>query len=61
MDGLRITLGLVNSKTQQELGTFRTLLANEFFCTTEQIKMLEDIFGFELETLDNFLRRYLGV
>ncbi|MBF2016263.1 MAG: SDR family oxidoreductase [Rivularia sp. T60_A2020_040] len=61
IDGLRSGLGLVNSKTQTELGTFRTLLANEFFCKTEEVKNLEEIFGFELETLESFLRRYLGI
>jgi uncharacterized protein YbjT (DUF2867 family) len=61
VDGLRSALGLVNSKAQKELGTFRTLLANEFFCTTEEIKTLEEIFGFELETLESFLKRYLAV
>lgn len=61
VDGLRGALGLVNSQAQKELGTFRTLLANEFFCTTEEVKTLEEIFGFELETLENFLRRYLAV
>ena len=60
VDGLRSALGLVNPKAQKELGTFRTLLANEFFCTTEEVKTLEEIFGFELETLKSFLRRYLG-
>ena len=61
VDGLRTALGLVNSKSQKELGTFRTLLANEFFCTTEEVKNLEEIFGFELETLESFLKRYLAV
>ena len=61
VDGFRGALGLVNSKTQTELGTFRTLLANEFFCTPEEINTLEEIFGFELEKLENFLKRYLAV
>ncbi len=61
VDGLRSLLGLVNSKAQKELGTFRTLLANEFFSTTEEVNTLEEIFGFELETLEHFLRRYLAV
>lgn len=61
VDGLRGALGLVNSKTQKELGTFRTLLANEFFSTTEEIQTLEEIFSFELEKLENFLKRYLAV
>ncbi|MBD2356228.1 SDR family oxidoreductase [Tolypothrix sp. FACHB-123] len=61
VDGLRGALGLFNSQTQQALGTYRTLLANEFFCTKEEISNLERIFDFKLETLENFVRRYLAV
>jgi len=61
IDGLRSALGLFNPQTQQALGTYRTLLANEFFCTKEQITHLERIFNFQLETLENFVRRYLAV
>ncbi|PMB00359.1 oxidoreductase [Fischerella thermalis CCMEE 5268] len=61
IDGLRGVLGFINPQAQKNLGTFRTLLANEFFCTTEEIANLEAIFGFELETLEHFLRRYLAV
>jgi uncharacterized protein YbjT (DUF2867 family) len=61
IDGLRGALAFVNPQLQKNLGTFRTLLANEFFCTNEQIARLEGIFGWKLETLENFLRRYLAV
>ncbi|MBD2198704.1 MULTISPECIES: SDR family oxidoreductase [Calothrix] len=61
IDGLRGALGLFNSQTQQALGTYRTLLANEFFCTKDEISNLESIFDFKLETLENFVRRYLAV
>ncbi|MCX7596667.1 MAG: NAD(P)H-binding protein, partial [Fischerella sp.] len=61
IDGLRGALGFINPQGQKNLGTFRTLLANEFFCTTEEINNLEAIFGFKLETLEHFLRRYLAV
>ncbi|MDJ0621059.1 MAG: SDR family oxidoreductase [Calothrix sp. MO_192.B10] len=61
LDGLRSGLGLFNREEQQALGTFRTLLAHEFFCTPEEIANLESIFGFKLETLENFLRHYLAV
>ncbi|MBE9035409.1 SDR family oxidoreductase [aff. Roholtiella sp. LEGE 12411] len=61
IDGLRSALGLFNSQGQTALGTYRTLLANEFFCTKEEIANLEAIFNFQLETLENFLRRYLAV
>jgi uncharacterized protein YbjT (DUF2867 family) len=61
IDGLRSALGLFNPQTQKALGTYRTLLANEFFCTKEEITNLERIFDFKLETLENFVRRYLAV
>lgn len=61
IDGLRSALGLFNPQGQTALGTYRTLLANEFFCTKEEIANLEAIFNFQLETLESFLRRYLAV
>ncbi len=61
IDGLRSALGLFNPQEQKALGTFRTLLANEFFCTNEEITNLERIFNLKLETLENFLQRYLAV
>ncbi|NMG22923.1 SDR family oxidoreductase [Brasilonema bromeliae] len=61
VDGLRGALGFFNPQAQKALGTFRTLLANEFFCTREEIAKLETTFNFELETLESFLRRYLAI
>ena len=61
VDGVRSAVGLLNSQTQKALGTFRTLLANEFFCTPDEIARLESIFDLKLEPLESFLRRYLGV
>jgi uncharacterized protein YbjT (DUF2867 family) len=61
VDAVRNALGFFNPQTQKALGTFRTLLANEFFCTKEEIARVEGIFNFQLETLENFLRRYLAV
>jgi uncharacterized protein YbjT (DUF2867 family) len=61
VDGLRGVLGLINPKAQQALGTFRTLLSNEFFCRKEEIANVEQTFNFSLETLESFLRRYLAV
>jgi uncharacterized protein YbjT (DUF2867 family) len=61
IDGLQGALGLFNPQSQKALGTFRTLLANEFFCTKDEIANLEAIFNFQLETLESFLRRYLAV
>ena len=60
VDGLRSGLGLINPKLQKSLGTFRTLLANEFYCTQEEVNHLQSIYGIEMESLENFLRRYLG-
>ncbi len=59
-DGLRGGLGLINSDLYQKLGTLRVLLGNEFFCTTEEIQNLELIFQMKMESLESFIRRYLG-
>ncbi|MDZ8222910.1 SDR family oxidoreductase [Nostoc sp. ChiVER01] len=61
IDGLQSALGLINPQIQKTLGTYRTLLANEFFCTKDEITNLEAIYNFQLETLESFLRRYLAV
>lgn len=60
-DSFRGALGLFNSSVQTSLGTFRTLLANEFFCKSEEIANLQRIYNFELENLETFLRRYLAI
>lgn len=59
-DGLRSVLGLVNPQARKGFGTLRTLLANEFFCTPDEIANLESIYNLKLESLESFLRRYLG-
>lgn len=61
LDGARSALGLLNPQLQKSLGTFRTLLANEFFCTPEEIARLEGIFDMKMESLESFVRRNLGV
>ncbi|NJL62820.1 MAG: SDR family oxidoreductase [Methylacidiphilales bacterium] len=61
VDGFRSALGLINPQAERALGTFRTLLANEFFCTKEEIAKLEAIFNFRLESLESFLRRHLSI
>jgi uncharacterized protein YbjT (DUF2867 family) len=58
-DGLRSGLGLFNPQLQRSLGTLRTLLAHEFYCTAEEINRLESVYQFKLESLESFLRRYL--
>jgi hypothetical protein len=59
-DGLRNGLGLLNPRLQKSLGTLRVLLANEFFCTPDEIENLEMVFDMKMESLESFVRRYLG-
>lgn len=59
-DGLRNTLGLFNSDLQKSLGTLRVLLANEFFCSPEEVENLERIFEIKMESLESFIRRKMG-
>lgn len=61
VDGLRTAIGLFNPRLRTSLGTLRTLLANEFFTTPAETERLEATFNIKLETLETFLRRYLGV
>ncbi|MBD2073071.1 SDR family oxidoreductase [Phormidium sp. FACHB-592] len=61
VDGVRSAIGLFNPKLRSSLGTLRTLLANEFFTTPAETAHLESTFNFKLESLEAFLRRYLGV
>jgi uncharacterized protein YbjT (DUF2867 family) len=57
LDGVRALVGLVNPETQKALGTLRSLLANEFYCTPTEVQRLEDLFNFKLETLESYIRR----
>jgi uncharacterized protein YbjT (DUF2867 family) len=59
-DGLRIGVSLINPKLNKSLGTLRTLLAHEFFCTRDEIALLESTFGMKMESLESFLHRYVG-
>lgn len=59
-DGVRNALGFVNPQARKGLGTLRTLLGNEFFCTPAEITTLESVYNLKLESLESFLRRYLG-
>ena len=61
VDGLRSVIGLFNSQTEETLGTFRVLLANEFFCTPQEVETVERIFNLKMESLETFLRRYLNL
>ena len=59
-DGIRTGLGFLNPKIQRALGTLRTLLANEFYCTPAEIEQLESVFNIKMESLESFLGRYMG-
>ena len=59
-DGVRSALGLFNPQLQNSLGTLRTLLANEFFCTPEELTLLESTFNLKMESLESFIQRYLA-
>jgi uncharacterized protein YbjT (DUF2867 family) len=61
VDGVRSLLGLFNPSISAALGTFRTLLANEFYCTPAAVQRLEAAYGFSLESLEAFLRCYFSV
>ena len=59
-DGLRMGVGLINPQLNKSLGTLRTLLAHEFFCTADEIARLESTFALKMESLESFLHRYVG-
>lgn len=59
-DGLRTAIGMLNSNGKESLGTLRTLLANEFYITPEEVARIESVYGFKLEPLEQFLRRYVS-
>ena len=59
-DGLRTGISLINPQLNKSLGTLRTLLAHEFFCTQDEILRLESTFAIKMESLESFLRRYVG-
>jgi uncharacterized protein YbjT (DUF2867 family) len=61
VDGVRTLLGFVSPESQKALGTFRSLLANEFFCTPSEIQRLESLFDMQMESLERYLRRNLSV
>jgi len=58
-DGVKTALELVNPKVRNGLNTLRTLLTNEFFCTSEQIAEIESIYNLQMESLEHFVKRYL--
>lgn len=60
IDGIRNVLGFVNPELKASLGTFRTLLANDFYCTPAEVEQVETTFNIKMETLESFIRRYLS-
>ena len=60
-DAVRNLIGVVSSDGKESLGTLRALLANEFYLTPAETARIESIYGFKLETLEAFLRRYLSI
>jgi len=59
VDGVRTLFGFVNPEIAKALGTLRTLLANEFFSTPEEVARVEQIYDLKLESLEDFLKRYV--
>ncbi len=54
-------LSTVNPELGESLKTLRTLLAHEYYCTSEQINYLQTTFGLTLEPLESYLRRHLDI
>lgn len=59
-DFVRTGVGVFNPELNKALGTLRTLLAHEFFCTRDEISQLESTFNLKMESLESFLHRYVG-
>jgi uncharacterized protein YbjT (DUF2867 family) len=59
VDSARGAIGWFNPQLKEDLGTFRLLLAQEFFCEPEEITAIEQLFRIKLETVESFLVRYL--
>jgi len=60
IDGIRNVLGFVNPELKASLGTFRTLLANDFYTTPAEVEQVESAFNIKMESLESFVRRYLS-
>jgi len=58
-DGVKTALELVNPSVSSGLNTLRTLITNEFFCTAEQVAEIESVYKVKMESLADFLKRYL--
>ncbi|MEQ9368965.1 MAG: SDR family oxidoreductase [Coleofasciculus chthonoplastes F3-SA18-01] len=58
-DGVKTALEFVNPSVSSGLNTLRTLITNEFFCTTEQIAEIESVYNLQMESLEHFIQRYV--
>ena len=59
LDGVR--WGLQWLQQEEDLGTLKTLFSHEFICSERDIKQLENHLHIQLESLEQFLQRYLGL
>ncbi len=50
-----------NAEFEQTLDTLRSLLAHEYFCSSDDIHQLQTTFGINLESLEQYLRRHLDL
>lgn len=61
IDGARNVLGWLSTDLQTEMGTLRTLLAYESLCPGSEIERVQSLLNIQLESLEVFLNRYLGI
>ena len=59
LDGVR--WGLQWLQQTDDLGTLRTLFSQEFICSEPEMQQLQEQLSIQLESLEQFLRRYLGL
>ncbi|MEO0802184.1 MAG: SDR family oxidoreductase [Cyanobacteria bacterium J06642_2] len=61
VDVARALLGFVDTELSRSLGTLRTLLAHEFYCTPAETARVREVFDLPLESLEHYLRRHLDL
>ncbi|APB33493.1 NmrA family protein [Gloeomargarita lithophora Alchichica-D10] len=59
LDGVRWGLQWLNQ--DEDLGTLKILLSHEFICNESEQKRLQNQLNIQLESLEQFLQRYLGL
>ncbi|MEO1132454.1 MAG: SDR family oxidoreductase [Cyanobacteria bacterium J06639_1] len=57
----RSLVSVFDPDLSRSLGTLRTLLAHEFYCTSADTDRLREVFDMPLESLEQYLRRYLNL